>query len=255
MTIDDRIKAARDTLTVLQNELTDKLSTEKTRARAPLTRQLHTVRGMLSATFPYASQAGQDLIVDRIMNQKTNGTFVDIGAYDGITGSNTMFFERWRNWTGILVEPVAAQRIKAEKLRSSPCMAYAVSNKTGTADFITITEGFTQMSGLLNTYDDHVLKRVRSDPRHMENIGQVSTHLLSDILLEAGIMHPDFVSLDIEGGELAALQVFAFDKHDVTVWSIGNNNADPALPALMREKGYNLADFCGPDEIYVKIKK
>ena len=111
------------------------------------------------------------------------------------------------------------------------------------------------MSGLLKTYDDHVLKRVRSYPRHMENIVQVSTQSLSNILAEAGIMHPDFVSLDIEGGELAALQAFAFDKHDVTVWSIGNNNADPALPALMREKGYNLADFCGPDEIYVKIKK
>jgi FkbM family methyltransferase len=130
-----------------------------------------------------------------------------------------------------------------------------VSDKKGTADFITVTQGFTQMSGLSKTYDDQMLKRIRSDPRHAENVVKVPTRSLSAILVEAGIMHPDFVSLDIEGGELAALQKFPFDKHDVTIWSIENNNADPALPALMREKGYNLAEFCGPDEIYVKMQK
>lgn len=255
MTIDARIKAARASLVALQNELTTKLSTEKTRARAPLTRQLHEIRGMLNPTFPYASQAGQDLVVDRIMNQKEGGTFVDVGAYDGVTGSNSMFFERWRNWTGVLVEPVAAQRLKAEKMRTQPCLEYAVSDKKGTAEFITVTEGFTQMSGLSKTYDDDLLKRVRSDPRHVETIVKVPTRSLSAILVEADILNPDFISLDIEGGELAALQKFPFDKHDVTVWSIENNTADPALPALMREKGYNLAEFCGPDEIYVKMQK
>lgn len=255
MTVDVRIQAARDSLVELQNELVAKLANEKTRARAPLTRQLHTIRGMLSPTFPYASQAGQDLVVDRIMNQKQGGTFVDVGAYDGVTGSNSMFFERWRNWTGVMVEPVAAQRAKAEKMRSSPCMEYAVSDKKGTADFITVTEGFTQMSGLSKTYDDQLLKRIRSDPRHVENVVKVRTRSLSAILVEADILNPDFVSLDIEGGELAALQNFPFEKHDVTVWSIENNNADPALTTLMREKGYNLAEFCGPDEIYVKMQK
>ncbi len=255
MTIEARIKAARDSLIEVQTELVAKLAIEKTRARAPLTRQLHTVRGMLSPTFPYASQAGQDLIVDRIMNQKEGGTFVDVGAYDGVTGSNSLFFERWRNWTGVMVEPVAAQRAKAEKMRSAPCMAYAVASEKGTAEFITVTEGFTQMSGLSSTYDDKLLERVRSDPRHAEKVVKVPTRTLSEILEEADIMHPDFVSLDIEGGELAALTAFPFDKHDVTVWSIENNTADPALPALMRDRGYNLADFCGPDEIYVKIQK
>lgn len=254
MTIEARIATARASLVEIQNELTAQLSTEKTRARAPLTRQLHTVRGMLNPTFPYASQAGQDVIIDRIMGQKEGGTFVDVGAYDGVTGSNTMFFERWRNWTGVLVEPVAAQRTKAEKMRASPCMAYAVASKKGIAEFITVTEGFTQMSGLSATYDEKMLARIRANPRHAEDVVKVPTRSLSAILKEAGIMNPDFISLDIEGGELAALEKFPFDKHDVAVWSIENNMADPALPALMRENGYNLAEFCGPDEIYVKMQ-
>tara|TARA_R110002051_G_scaffold136036_1_gene208765 strand:- start:5426 stop:6187 length:762 start_codon:yes stop_codon:yes gene_type:complete len=252
MTIDDRIRAVRQTLVDIQSELVAKLASDRSRTRANLIRQLHEVRRMLAPSFPYASQAGQDLVVDRIMGHKRGGTFVDIGAYDGVTGSNSLFFERDRGWTGVLVEPVAVQRAKAEQARTSPCMAYAVSDKKGTAAFMAVTEGFTQMSGLVNTYDKTMLGRVRADKRHAEKVIKVPTRSLSQILIEAGIQNPDFVSLDIEGGELAALRKFPFDKHDVKIWSIENNSGDPALPALMREKGYDLKEFCGPDEIYSK---
>lgn len=254
MTAEDRIVAARKDLFALQGELVESLSKDKSRARAPLNRQLHAVRGMLNPNFPYASQAGQDLVIDRIMGQKTGGTFVDVGAYDGVTGSNTMFFERWRDWTGVLVEPVEEHRAKAEMLRKSPCLPYAVSNKKGTAEFLAVTEGFTQMSGLVDTYDKKMLDRVRADKRHVEKVIKVPTRSLSAILKEADLMHPDFISLDIEGGELAALSKFPFDKHNVGAWAIENNSADSAIPNLMREKGYDLIEFCGPDEIYSKSR-
>lgn len=254
MTADERIRAARNDLVALQGELVAKLAANKTRARAPLNRQLHTVRGMLNPNFPYASQAGQDLVIDRLFEQKSGGTFVDVGAYDGVTGSNSMFFERWRGWTGVMVEPVAAQRTKAELLRKATCLPYAVANKKGTADFMEVTEGFTQMSGLIETYDEAMLDRVRADSRHAERVTKVPTRTLSAILKEADIMHPDFVSLDIEGGEIEVLRKFPFDKHTVGAWSIENNTADPALPKFMREKGYELIDFCGPDEIYFKTR-
>jgi FkbM family methyltransferase len=35
-----------------------------------------------------------------------NGFFIEAGANDGMTQSNTVFLERYRNWTGILVEPI-----------------------------------------------------------------------------------------------------------------------------------------------------
>ncbi len=254
MTAEDRIRAAREDLFALQSELVASLAKDKSRARAPLNRQLHTVRGMLNPNFPYASQAGQDVVIDRIMGQKRGGTFIDVGAYDGVTGSNTMFFERWRDWTGVLVEPVAEQRAKAELLRKSPCLPYAVADKKGTAAFLAVTEGYTQMSGLIATYDKAMLERVRADKRHAEKVVNVPTRSLSAILKEVDLLHPDFISLDIEGGELAVLRKFPFEKHNVGVWAIENNTADPALPSLMREKGYDLMEFCGPDEIYTKSR-
>ena len=44
----------------------------------------------------YYSQTRQDFIVDQLLCNKKNGFFLDIGANDGITFSNTYFFEKHR---------------------------------------------------------------------------------------------------------------------------------------------------------------
>jgi hypothetical protein len=52
----------------------------------------------------YYSQLGQDEIVDKILKQKTNGFFLDIGACYWDYMSNTCFFDKERNWKGIGVD-------------------------------------------------------------------------------------------------------------------------------------------------------
>jgi len=39
------------------------------------------------------------------LDERTSGFFVEAGAWDGVYLSNSLFFERVRNWTGILIEP------------------------------------------------------------------------------------------------------------------------------------------------------
>ena len=106
------------------------------------------------------------------------------------------------------------------------------------------------MSGLAGSYDAALLDRVRADPRHAEERIEVETRSLSAIFDEAGIGTPDFVSLDIEGGELAALEAFDFDRHRVALWAIENNVGSPDLGRIMRETGHDLVEFCGPDELW-----
>ncbi len=246
----ERIAKARAELLAAQKDLVAALDRNKTRSRAPLVRHLHEVRGMLNPAFPFASQAGQDQVIDRALQGKTGGTFVDIGAYDGITGSNSLYFEKWRDWSGVLVEPVEAMRKTAQDLRKAPCLPYAVADQKGEASFMAVTEGYTQMSGLLDSYDSDLLDKVRADPRHTEKLITVQTVTIADVLEESGITAPDFISLDIEGGELAALRVFPFAKYPVRTWAIENNTGGPEIAQIMRENGYNLIEFCGPDEIY-----
>lgn len=247
-----RIGAARQALATVRADLAAALKQERGRKRGPLVRMMHEVQGMLVPGFPYASQAGQDRAVDRILKGKRGGTFLDIGAYDGLTGSNSLYFERVLGWTGHLVEPVKQHRETAELWRTSPCLPYAVADADGEATFIAVTQGYTQMSGLAREYDSAMLTRVRADTRHREDRITVPTRSLNSLFAETGTDRVDFVSLDIEGGELAALTAFDHDRYRVDVWAIENNGGGPQIATLMRKSGYNLAEFCGVDEIYVR---
>lgn len=247
---DSRIRAARRDLQALLDAELARLPQETTRARGAITRRIHELRMMLQPDYPYRSQAGQDLVVDRLLGHKRGGTFVDIGAYDGVTGSNSLFFEMWRGWTGILVEPVPAQRAKAEARRQSPCLPYAIAPTEGAAAFIAVDAGYTQMSGLAQSYDPALLARIRRDARHSETALQVPTRRLDSLLGEVGIADPDFISLDIEGGEIAVLSDFPFARHKVAFWAIENNTATPEIGRIMRGAGYELVAYCGADEIW-----
>jgi len=247
---EDRLPGIRRELQALLKEQVDALAADRSRRRGAINRRIHELRHMLQQGFPYASQAGQDLVVDTILRQKRGGTFVDIGGYDGTTGSNTLFFELWRGWTGVLVEPVPAQIEKARAVRRCPCLQLAVAATDGEAEFLEISQGYTQMSGLAGSYDPGLLSQVRADPRHRENVLRVRTRTIAGILEDAGIEHPDFISLDIEGGEEAALAAFPFDRHRVGTWAIENNSGGPGIGRIMRANGYDLAEFCGPDEIW-----
>ena len=59
----------------------------------------------------FYSQGGQDIFVDLILNQKRDGYFIEIGANDGLLYSNSVFFERDRNWTGSVLNQTLSNSI------------------------------------------------------------------------------------------------------------------------------------------------
>lgn len=86
----------------------------------------------------YKSQEGQDKWADEhVFHGRTGGVFVDLGCYDGVTYSNTWYFERVLNWTGVCVEPNPAvfARIASQAGRASG-VQYAVSDRNGVAPFV-----------------------------------------------------------------------------------------------------------------------
>ena len=58
------------------------------------------------------SQGGQDNFIDQVIfkSKLRDGFFIEAGADDLMTDSNTLFFELERGWTGILVEPLLWQK-------------------------------------------------------------------------------------------------------------------------------------------------
>ena len=52
----------------------------------------------------YYGKNNLDKKLKKFLNYK-NGFYIEIGAYDGVTQSNTLYFEKNKNWHGILIEP------------------------------------------------------------------------------------------------------------------------------------------------------
>lgn len=252
MTVQQKIKDARRLLIEARNDLVAMLQNERSRKRGTIVRELHALSGMLGEGGTYFSQAGQDRVVDKLLGEKTGGVFVDVGGYDGITGSNSLFFEVFRGWSGVLVEPAPTQLRLANTLRRCPCLGVAVAGTAGAAEFMEVTAGYTQMSGFLDSYDTSLLAKVRSDKRHEEVVHQLETKTLADILQTQGISTVDYLSLDVEGGEMDILQNFPFDDFDIDLWSIENNNQSSEMPELMRDQGYDLIEFAGVDDLFRK---
>jgi len=250
----EKIIEARRLLQEAHKELAGFLGTERSRRRGEALRQSHVISNMMGTSQMYYSQAGQDRVIDGLLDQKRDGVFVDVGGYDGITGSNTLFFEAFRNWSGVIVEPSPTQVKLAEGMRKSPCITAAVAGKTGKADFMEVTSGYTQMSGFLDSYDADLLKRVRAHDKHKEVVHSLSKKTLQSILKEHKLKKIDFISLDVEGGEMGILENFPFEDYDIEIWSIENNAQTSELPEFMRIKGYDLVEFAGVDDIYRKKK-
>lgn len=54
----------------------------------------------------YYSQAGEDEFLNKnYFKNKRGGTYIELGALDGVLYSNTKFFQDHLDWSGILIEP------------------------------------------------------------------------------------------------------------------------------------------------------
>lgn len=222
------------------------------RTRGQINQQIWECEKLNGRREMFFSQAGQDAFLDeRVFKGKREGTFVEVGGYDGITGSNCLFFELLRAWKGLLIEPSPTFFRKAAAFRRSTCLQLALADQAGEAEFMDVQEGFSQMSGLTSTYDPKLRETVESDPRHKGELITVKTKTLTQILEQNFLTEVDYISLDVEGGEMAVLSEFPFERFKVTAWTIENNTGGTEIPGLMREKGYKRVEALGVDDIYL----
>lgn len=144
-----------------------------------------------------------------------NGYFVELGANDGVTQSNSLYFEKHRNWRGLLVEPAPQNFLKCRQNRSTRNSIYCaacVSFDYG-QEFVRIA-----YSNLMSTPVS--LESDIQDPRAHAELGDkflgsgetvfefgAVARTLNALLLEAHAPKQiDFLSLDVEGAELEVLK-------------------------------------------------
>jgi FkbM family methyltransferase len=146
------------------------------------------------------------------------GVFVEAGAYDGYLSSNTYWFERFRGWTGVLIEalPELADRARKERPRSRVFQCALVPANYEEA-WVTMRYG-ASMSVVLHSWadTDQELEHARTGARvhHGEMCEvQVPARSLTDVLSKAGITDIDLMTLDVEGYEAQALRGLDLSRH------------------------------------------
>ncbi len=205
----------------------------------------------------FYSQSGQDRFLhEHVFKGKRNGVFVDIGAYDGITLSNSYFFEQTLGWTGICVEPIPATFEKLKSIRKALCIQGCISDKYETASFMHVQGSPEMLSGILENLDprhvERILNEIKQDGGSFEII-PVRCYNINKLLLDNNITHVDYLSLDIEGGELEVLKSIDYSKIDIDVIDVENNyGAD--FQSFLQSKGYEKIAEIPPDEIYQKTR-
>ncbi len=205
----------------------------------------------------YPSQLGQDRFLnENYFKSKNNGIFVDVGAHNGITISNSLFFENI-GWTGICVEPNPAVFNELKNNRKCICENYAISDEQGEEDFLLVTGYAEMLSGLKKEYCDMHLGRVRGEINHYggkEEIIKVKTIRLDTLFNKHNIKYVDFLSVDTEGNELKVLK--SIDYNDTKVFSISveNNYKDPSIKEFLTSVGFELIKTLEIDEIYINTK-
>jgi len=204
----------------------------------------------------YYSQTNQDKYLDtEIFKLKENGFFLDIGAHDGITFSNTYFFEKNRKWKGICIEPLPNIFKELKKNRSCLVVNACISNENKTEEFLKI-EGYSEMlSGLSKNYNKEHLGRIDKELKEYggkKEIINVECYNINYLLEKYHVKTIDYCSIDVEGSEFTILKTIDFNKFDIRVLTVENNYKDIEPKLFMESKGYKLHTTLGADDVYIK---
>jgi len=211
-----------------------------------------------SSISQYYSQMAQDKILDtELFHCKEGGFFVEVGATDGQHFSNTLFFEKWRGWKGICIEP---NPIEFAKLKNSgrTCIKenYAICSQEGETDFLAIDGYGKGLSGIISLYDPRHLDRIDQELKGRDStkhVYKVKTIPLQNLLDSHNVAYVDYCSIDVEGAEMQVLESIDFDKTYIKCLTIENNYGLEKETKFLTSKGYLLWKRVGCDDFFVKI--
>ena len=198
----------------------------------------------------YTSQAGQDKMIKKsFFDGKKNGFFIEIGAYDGISGSNCYHFERFLNWDGIAIEPSNIQFEKLKKNRKCKVLNNAISDEVKEVEFIEVTEGLTQMSGINDSSFERNFKIISNNQASKTDSIKLKTITFDEIVPKNKDI--DYLSIDIEGGEMNLLKSIDFKTNSIKVISVENNiPKEQNFKNFFEEINFTYLDRIGQDEIF-----
>jgi len=184
--------------------------------------------------------------VRKYFKNKVGGFYIDVGAYDGITWSNSIDLDENLQWSGVCVEPIPSvyEKLKINRPQAT-CINAAASDNEEDVEFWHVTGYAEMLSGMTKDYDEDHVKRIHGDISN--HGGEIKKINLKSITLASIIKGPvDYISIDVEGGELSVLKGLNISVNRPTLISIEDNGyTNEPMSFLEQNKYRKLGRVCG----------
>ncbi len=239
----DNLNELRNEVSELRNEVRFYRSLDRS---SILYSQLPQEKRELIAPFlPYSkAQLAQDLFALAFTESISPKFFVEFGATDGVSLSNTWLLEKKLGWNGILAEPAKIWHDALAKNRSCSIDTRCVAKTSGlNYQFLEVensSDSFPELSSVekfANNGDWASNIRLKNSICY-----EVETISLDDLLDQHHAPNEiQFLSIDTEGGELEILQSHNFRTRKIYSICVEHNyveNNRVEIKALLLDKGY-----------------
>ncbi len=155
------------------------------------------------------SQCGEDIIAAFAFMKLeiSDPYYVDIGAHDPYLFSNTaLFYERGCSGICIEPDPYCFNKIKKARKRDT-CLPFGISESNSSIPF------YVMSARTLNTFSKKEAEHLQRDYGYaIENILEIKTYTINDVLEKYAKRRPNFISLDAEGIDDIILKTFDFSR-------------------------------------------
>ena len=169
-------------------------------------------------------QYGQPLFLEQLFSQLIQGDdpiqrfFIEAGAFDGVTGSNTLRFELDERWTGLLVEPHPVSYEAAKSLQRNTWTiqtCFSIATHPDTIQF----DAYESGGAVVNADQEERPCVVLDFPGGIDHSELLTMQCMPFYSIIEALGNPriDFFSLDIDGVDLQVLYTIPWEKVNISV--------------------------------------
>ena len=189
------------------------------------------------------SENGQDIFALFANNFKSGGSFLEFGAYDGVTFSNTYLLEKNFGWQGLIIDPIPSHFDIMKQSRSCQQLLGAVTPEK--QKIVKVVE--EPASNLSKIAERKILTKVHTVPAF------TLTEILNKYFLSKDL---DFLSIDTEGNDIELLKSINIIDYRIKSICVEHNNrlGSEEVIKYMDKVGYDLAfrEFSKNDYWFVR---
>lgn len=156
------------------------------------------------------SQEGEDIVLARVFSDQANGFYVDIGAHHPRRFSNS-YWAYQRGWRGINIDAAPGSSAVFERVRPRDTnLEMCIAETPGEVEFFVFPEPALNTAGRDRK---DAMEAVTSSRGERVVVPADRLETLLDKYLPDGVPVIDFMSIDVEGSEMAVLRSNDWERY------------------------------------------